>query len=710
MISLFIDALPVDLSDTSPVQLTYDVRNAQELGSVTGYGSYTVKIPTTPRNERIFGSVWDYDVVDTEPKTDPRRERPCILLLDGEVIIRGFCLLLEWSRLEYQIQITGGNKGWGTPFKTRKLREVNLDPTNWRWDRWIYDNNICEYVKSLARTGSVVSDFDSPSVSVDALHNDFQLCTFPPVDWGGVTITNATTEILLKDQRPACYVRALLLAHFAELGYRVVSEWLTSDAGGKTLATLFNGTFPDATQACEDNVLSVDLGSQAPPQPNGAVTNGGLTYAPVASGSDSFDVLAEFRTQTKAGVNRYFFKPRRPDICYTVRYEFVLPNNNEWTLHLIYAPAGPLLGATTLDTETYIGQGGVTIVYEFSFTLDTSQVSVGNAVVRPSLVETLGTGARPTWNDGKLYRTTGGTFDLRDTLPDMTVADLVRALVAMFNLYLWTDDNEKTVNIEPYTSFFVDRNLDITPSLDTTKAEVHTNITPTPLNRIFRYQDDDADAGLTLYKEVNGDTFGTYETHPELTAKSELAVPVFAPTICDRLTSQDIWIPTLLSAEDPPVFTTDFAPRIVRVERRTAPETVNIRYLIPILACGSPPVNYTALTTFSGTIWQNAYFSVLSTLPLVERAKGLTFNASTDAVLGASDGLYFLYYEDEVSVLEPGRQIKARFVLANRLTIKKLTDFRTLVRMHGHIFQVVKVDKYQPGGDDRVEATLLLRI
>jgi hypothetical protein len=30
--------------------------------------------------------------------------------------------------------------------------------------------------------------------------------------------------------------------------------------------------------------------------------------------------------------------------------------------------------------------------------------------------------------------------------------------------------------------------------------------------------------------------------------------------------------------------------------------------------------------------------------------------------------------------------------------------------MHGHIFQVVKVDKYQPGGDDRVEATLLLRI
>jgi hypothetical protein len=120
-----------------------------------------------------------------------------------------------------------------------------------------------------------------------------------------------------------------------------------------------------------------------------------------------------------------------------------------------------------------------------------------------------------------------------------------------------------------------------------------------------------------------------------------------------------------------PVYTTEFAPRIVRVERRTS-GGLPVFYLIPILGCGG--TDYDALTPHVSAVWQNAYFAEAPGGPTPER--GLTFNASTDAVLGASDGLYFLYYEDEVSVLEPGRQIKARFVLANRLTIKKLTDFR----------------------------------
>jgi hypothetical protein len=703
MISLFIDALPVDLSDTSPVQLTYDVRNAQELGSVTGYGSYTVKIPTTPRNERIFGSVWDYDVVDTEPKADPRRERPCILLLDGEVIIRGFCLLLEWSRREYQIQITGGNKGWGTPFKTRKLREVNLDPTDWRWDRWIYDNNICEYVKSLARTGSVVSDFDSPSLSVDALHNDFQLLTFPYVDWGGVTILVGQSAVDLETQRPACYVRALLLAHFAELGYRVVSNWLGSDDGGKTLAILHNGTFPDATQACDDNVLSVDLGTQAPPQPNGGLLLGGYRYAPIAL--DFSDSLGEYTTHNQGGNARYLFKPRYPDICYTVTFTFVPPNNGAADITVVWGNRNGAAGGGPVTLYSELAApvtAGVPVTRTVTFTLDSAQILKNTFAIRIGALTSAGI---PTWTDGKMFRTTGGQFDLRDSLPDATVADLIRALTAMFNLYFWTDDNEKAVYIEPYTTFFVDRNVDVTPALDTTRAETHSNITPVPVNRKFRYQDDDADAGLTQYSDVQLRPFASYETRPELTKTQSVEVPVFAPTICAVRSANDLWIPTLATVEDPAVYTTEFAPRIVRVERRTS-GGLPVFYLIPILGCGG--TDYDALTPYASAAWQNAVFAMEPGSPDPER--GLTFNAQTDPVYGDSDGLFFLYYEDEVSVLEPGRQIKARFVLANRLTIKKLTDFRTLVRMHGHIFQVVKVDKYQPGGDDRVEATLLLRI
>jgi hypothetical protein len=705
MISLFIDALPVDLSDTSPVQLTYDVRNAQELGSVTGYGSYTVKIPTTPRNERIFGSVWDYDVVDTEPKADPRRERPCILLLDGEVIIRGFCLLLEWSRLEYQIQITGGNKGWGVPFKTRKLREVNLDPTDWRWDRWIYDNNICEYVKSLARTGAVVSDFDSPSVSVDALHNDFQLCTFPYVDWGGVTILVGQSAVDLETQRPACYVRALLLAHFTELGYRVVSNWLGSDDGGKTLAILHNGTFPDATQACDDGVLSVTLGGPD----TVPIGGGGLNYYHRSTALLYNDPLNEY--VSTSGGTRHWLKPKRPDICYRIEIDATINDSGGLGLYINvgWTPSGPGIGTLLVSHfEPGFFVYGDTVTITINVTLTAAQVAQANReIVLISTNPNAGTGEYATivFDEVRMYRTTGGQFDLRDSLPDATVADLIRALTAMFNLYFWTDDNERAVYIEPYTTFFVDRNLDITPALDTTRAETHSNITPIPVNRKFRYQDDDADAGLTLYADANLAPFGSYETRPELTKTQSVEVPVFAPTICAVRSANDLWIPTLATVEDPAVYTTEFAPRIVRVERRTS-DGLPVFYLIPILGCAG--TDYDALTPYVSAVWQNAYFAAEPGSATPER--GLTFNAQTDAVYGDSDGLFFLYYEDEVSVLEPGRQIKARFVLANRLTIKKLTDFRTLVRMHGHIFQVVKVDKYQPGGDDRVEATLLLRI
>lgn len=709
MIALYIDNLPVDLpTGAPPIQLTYDVRNAQELGSVTGYGSYTVKLPASTRNELIFGSVWDYDVVDTAPKADPRRERPCILLLDGEVIIRGFALLLEWSSQEYQIQITGGNKGWGTPFKTRRLRDVNLDPTDWRNGRWLYQNNICEYVKSLGRTGVVAGDYDSPSVDIDALHNDFPLCTWPFVDWGGVTITPITTTVVFEDQRPACYVRTLLLAHFSELGYRVVSNWFASVDGGLTLAMLFNGTFPNASEQCDSNVLSVDLPSIAPPYPggaNGGFVIGGYRYAPLAI--TSFDALNEYRTINQAGT-RYVLKPRYADICYTIEFSFTTPNNQVGDIVVQWGNVNGASGGAVLLFEdlAVATTAGVPNVYSFVFTPTPAQILQANFAIRITWIPIPGPAQVPTWNYGRLYRTTGGEFDLRDTLPDATVADLVKALTAMFNLYIWTDDNQKAIYIEPYTSFFSLSGLDITPAIDTTKAEIHSNITKSPVSRVFLYQDDDADAGLRLYQETNLSPFASYETRPEVTDKKEYQVPLFAPTICAPRSTSDIWIPTLQSSEDPPVYTTDFAPRIVRVERRGV-GAITLGYGIPILNCNA--VDYTN-GFYNGPAWQNAVFAREPTAPLAELKRGLTFNALNDAFIGASDGLYFLFYEDEVDVLEPGRQIKARFVLGKQLTIKKLTDFRNLVVLKKHIFQIVKVDKYQPGGDDKVEVTLILRI
>lgn len=706
MITLQIDNLPVDLKDASPIQLTYDVRNAQELGSVTGYGSYTVKIPATPRNELIFGSPWNYDVVDTEPKSDPRRERPCILSLDGEIIIRGFAILLEWSRDEYQIQITGGNKGWGTPFKTRKLREVNLDPTDWRWDRWIYDNNICEYVKSLARTGAVISDFDSPSVSVDALHNDLQLCTWPFVDWGGVTIQPFSNVVVFEDQRPACYVHGLLVAHFAELGYRVVSEWLTSAAGGRVLALLFNGTFPDSRQACETEHLSVTLGGPD------TLPIAGVNFYHKSRTLIFNDSQNEYLLKGGGPNIRYWLKPRFANICYRIEIDATINGGGGLGLYVNvgWTNNDPNIGTLIVShLEPGFFAPGDVVTFFIDITLTPAQVAkAGRHIILINPEVNPGTGEYATiiFDEVRMYRTTGGTFDLRDTLPDITVADLIRALTAMFNLYFWTDDNQRAVYIEPYTTFFVERNVDITPALDTTRAETNTNITPVPVNRKFRYQDDDADAGLVLYADTQLRPFGSYETRPGLTQTTELSVPVFAPTICARRSTSNLWIPTLATVEDPPVYTTEFAPRIVRVERRTS-GGIPVTYSVPILGCGSPPVNYTSLS-FASAVWQNAYFAESPGGPAPER--GLVFNAQTDLVYGDSDGLYFLYYEDEVDVLEPGRQVKARFVLSNRLAIDKLTDFRTLVRLRGHIFQIVKVDKYQPGGDGKVEATLLLRL
>ena len=90
--------------------------------------------------------------------------------------------------------------------------------------------------------------------------------------------------------------------------------------------------------------------------------------------------------------------------------------------------------------------------------------------------------------------------------------------------------------------------------------------------------------------------------------------------------------------EDPAVYTTEFAPRIVRVERRTS-DGLPVFYLIPILGCAG--TDYDALTPYASAVWQNAVFAMEPGSPDPQR--GLTFNASTDAVLGASDGLWVSY-------------------------------------------------------------------
>lgn len=738
---------------------TYSIKNAQESGSIRGVASYTVTLPASPRNNQIFGTYWSLDASDfvsLQPKLFKADDfNECQLKLNGDLVFNGKCRLLEFSKEKYQLQLLGANLTWGTVFQTRKLREVDLDPTNWRYMRWRYYNDICTYDKALNYYhGFVSAEFDSDfamsALTLDQLHFAFQTFAFPIVNYGDTLDLDGLNNPMIEFYKiqASTFIAPLLFAHFAQLGYRLESKFFKRNEDGKSLALLY-------TAQNVPSLILAELSAEPPVNDQ----NPGPVFGPGPGNFLQNYVFTDILVENYDSVTGLLFQ-----VANQASYASFTPVPYAWEFETAFrvtrtGSAVDLIASGTWEVKIY--KNNVTLLATYTLTLGSLTTTAQNSYANVFLsgVEPLVNGdfinvvidvnyttvatAKIDWVEQQTGHfiaqpeiMEGIITDLRDGMPDITVADLLKDLVSMFNLWVYTDEKLNTVYIETYDEFFQDISKDITLAVDRTDAiEQKRYASEFNRNLYFRYAEDSGDALASAYTESHGDTFGTgLIVNGDKTTREdgEIATANVSPTFngpWDDPLFPAFRVPYLLGdLAQTEYITGEFNPRVVRIGPPLSSATaavgapyLKINFVVnpqgpvcagPIGFSGSPTWTSFMTSPTTGTInyqyYCHAYF--FDAAPNQDRLN-LPFNAIpkfNDVYAQASaTGLIELYYKNWWQHVQAGRLLTLK-VLLHRLTIDDLTDFRELLWVDGHVCILNEIKNYRPGNSQLVEATLLM--
>ena len=117
--------------------------------------------------------------------------------------------------------------------------------------------------------------------------------------------------------------------------------------------------------------------------------------------------------------------------------------------------------------------------------------------------------------------------DIKQGLPDLAVIDFIRTLVKMFNLVIFTDEEEKTLTIEPYNWYFdetdrVERDWSTILDLDST-YRVDPLSFDLPKDQIWTYEEPDLEFLGKRFRDANGFVFGRtrFTTSDDIILKGE---------------------------------------------------------------------------------------------------------------------------------------------------------------------------------------------
>ena len=763
MLTLILNDQICDLSPNGlGVAFNYAIASAQETGSVMGASSFTVKLPATPRNNAIFGSVWNLDVSLTpvQNQIDPKKYGAAQIENNGAIFFSGRCALLSWSAKEYQIQLLGGNMAWGAAFQNRKLFDVDQVPGDWRNNRWIRTFDICEYDLALNEfDGYVIQTFDNLStLTADQMRREFQVATYPPVQYGGDTIKldGANQPLIdLKNIRPAYFIPAILYAHFEQEGFRMRSRFFETVGKGRNLALLHTReTF--VSQAIATVVNNAPFTHTTFPGPPGFGVQFDLNYY-------FTDIILNNYSSVNAAVDVQIANQSSYSNASPVTYAVSFKSTFELNFSGTSTPSN-----TIVKVFAAIYLNNVTALVNQEFTLkatdlNTTQTFKADLIVlqaanngdffnvRISCTKAISAGPTLTLTVtettvGKLSVTVGqiegAIYDVRPNLPDITVAELLKSLVAMFNLYCYTDEVDRIVYIEPFDDFYFENDKDISTAIDR-KTPISQKLWSAEFGaRLNWYYAEDSD-DIFLEEVLNSEGFNLGTEHDRVNDNqftndtTDTDASPLAPTrslAWDAALHPNFYIPTIIqdvaqlgTGPTAKYITGEYAPRIVRIDKLstipspTAYLAINFTS-IPTGGGCSGPIGFTGSPMWAGVgspiqygggiyTANNQYIRAYFFDPNARQVDQLTFNAippTNEHTPGASSlGLVAQYWERWFTAMLAGRILGATLTLS-RYDIRAMIDFRELVYLDGHVCIVSSVDKYNPQGVQKVDLELIM--
>ena len=630
----------------------------------------------------------------------------------GERLLSGFARILRFSSAVYEIQLLSGNADWGERFKTTRLHELDLDApkASWRWRRWQHTFDFCAYTNSLLRTGRVDDGFDDDTASDAAIHAAYETHCFPPIAYNELSLANnPSTAFPFTQLRPATFVAPMLKAHFAQIGYRLESEWLDRLADGDAEHPLClpytGGTWrtelgdADARMVGElslstDDTTINQLRNIVPMdvvEDNSASEISSFSI-PAGSASPNGWEAQTIQAWQPERAGRYRLSGRHKAVCTGTGSNGI----NALSVGL-FDPSG----GGSIVTEL----GGIIFSYDpfevdHSFDYDVEILPEWIAQGYGVIVIALGTMNETYTVAGTRLRIErynevfeGNTFDLRASWPDLTVLELVKALTTMFNLRFETDANSKLVRMEPRDEFYhsTERHLDAMVD-QATPIEQELLSAAYPKRVVLGYDNDSNDTALEDFEERTGVAFASgrlNNPNATVTGDDEQQVNSFSATTEQLHTDSGLSVPQCIENPDDLVFNTDFDPRILYVRPRRI-DAFSIETQLAPTPCVGGSIPAGVQTT---QLYQEAYF--------ISDRLSLRFD---DGPAG-QPGLLQRYYAAEWANLQAARCLSLKLWQVHP-SLNELLQFRKLLKLEDQRYYLQSVKNVRPGKPGLIDVAI----
>jgi hypothetical protein len=676
---LFIEGYEADTFGDIDVDFTYSIADISDIERRNTSFSKTIVLPSTERNAKLFGNIFDISVENDYYEQDPNilvnfnpaKQAKAQIFLDNVKIFDGVLRLINVKNkqgdITYETNVFG---------RLRDILHVLGDKTLAELDFSSYDHtwNLTNVVNSWQRTEWVAGG---------------QNYVYPLVDYG---YTTDSITYPFASFKPAVFVREIIEKIFAGSGFVLNSEFFNTQyfkklilvtaekAITKQVSTLLNQTsgFEDTAGNVEYWTKQIAFTSIAAegftinPQGTRFTWNRAQTLNTGVNFNHRIQLLClEAGTQVywtmRVTKNGSTIMTDSRMVYFSAQYQFY---NWDWAATW----AGDI--AQNDYFEVYIEADRSGGGYNQNPFIDTLVICldmnllIGNTV--PVAVDL----------------TEGDTMKIGYIMPkSIKQRDFLKSIITMHNLYIQQDKlRDNVLEIIPYATFY--KNFKDEATDWTEKLDVSQEITITPLSELgykeYRLSfDDDSDYWSGFYKSKYNEGYGESRTiiDNDFELDTKAIKVVFAPPVMREEVQGRIML-HLYKVENGVKVKDNFKPRIA--------------YWKPDVQC---PTSWN-ISYSGGTGTYSAYPYAGHLNNPIDPVADLLFGTPKEVYFSISvypgANLYGAYYKPLIDLIgdRSSRLIQAEFYLTPQ-DIMDL-DFRRLVKVGNHFYQLHKIDRYNP--------------
>jgi hypothetical protein len=674
---LFVEGIEADTLGDIDVEFTFSVADVSDIERRNTSYSKTLTLPSTAKNQQLFGNIFDISVsndyivgdVNIGQNFNPAKQAQAQIFLDNVKIFDGVLRMMKINSKEgdivYEVNMFGRLRDILHELGDKTLADLDFDDYDHTWDR-----------------ANIEASW-SRAEWVDGADN----YVYPLVDYGYSVDDNETFPIV--NFKPAVFVSEILKRIFAEANFQVTAPIFSSFYFRKLLLITAEKTITKE---------STTLLHQTP-----------VLYQQEVTTNPSFSRLLNFSSTLASGFliqnsgTRFRWNKTQnlnTGLTLDLRLSFeALQGNtdNLWTISVLKNGSQEVFSSKTVPFNS-IGQfyfwnveinAGISLAFNDYFEIRLTGEIVGTNTQLQTEVVVAPIGSFKIGNTVPVAveLEEGDEMKIEYTLPkSLKQRDFLKSIISMYNLYV-TQDRLRTnvLEIIPYNEFyrtFKDQAIDWSDKLDQSQE-----ITITPLSELSAKEyrltfDDDSDYWSTSYKTKFNQAYGESRTiiDNDFILDTKTVKVVFSPPVMREQVVGQIMI-HLYKVENGVKIPDNFKPRIAYWKPQVECPTWNIEY-----ASGNVPyTSYPYAGHLDDPIAPN-------TDVLFANPREVYFS------IGVYPGvnLYKQYYEGLItSIGDRNSRLLEGYFYLTPTDIMNL-DFRTIVKVGVHYFQLEKVDKFNP--------------